>query len=355
MWLKCYFDATEIQLWMDGNGDVNVDGNIWYKWRGSDPVRIKSPPELADQTVEERLITFDWDKNFHSFQETTRRGAFRPLCWVKTQALIDVSNPSSLICITSTPIPLRNPITTLAHQHGNAASTSLIQFNPIQSNSIQFNPIQSKRRDRQHRITTPPTWPEANQNRAFACRGARSPRGYPASNIRTANPADPIRTTATAPPPPPPPPQQQHQQQQHQPPQPPQPQPKNPQQRLQRHLSSPFGVRASRWTTRRAMTPCRTWPTTLPHRKRPARSWAVGRAPQGRQPRRCPRPRPLSWPSSLPWRHLAPTLSNFYKSSITVIIARYYYYYYYYHYHYQSNQPLPPAPPPFPPPSTKKK
>ena len=53
-------------------------------------MRIKSPPELADQTVEERLITFDWDKNFHSFQETTRRGAFRPLCWVKTQALIDV-------------------------------------------------------------------------------------------------------------------------------------------------------------------------------------------------------------------------------------------------------------------------
>ena len=58
---------------------------------GSDPVRIKSPPELADQTVEERLITFDWDKNFHTFQEATRRGAFRPLCWGKTQALIDVS------------------------------------------------------------------------------------------------------------------------------------------------------------------------------------------------------------------------------------------------------------------------
>lgn len=59
---------------------------------GSDPVRIKSPPELADQTVEERLITFDWDKNFHTFQEATRRGAFRPLCWGKTQALIDVSH-----------------------------------------------------------------------------------------------------------------------------------------------------------------------------------------------------------------------------------------------------------------------
>ena len=52
---------------------------------GSDPVRIKSPVELADQTVEERLITFDWERNFHSFQDATRRGAFLPLCWVKTQ------------------------------------------------------------------------------------------------------------------------------------------------------------------------------------------------------------------------------------------------------------------------------
>ena len=63
---------------------------------GSDPVRIKSPPELADQTVEERLITFDWDKNFHTFQEATRRGAYRPLCWGKTQALIDGIYYSSL-------------------------------------------------------------------------------------------------------------------------------------------------------------------------------------------------------------------------------------------------------------------
>ena len=54
-------------------------------------MRIKSPPELSDQTVEERLITLDWEKNFNSFQDATRRGAFRPLCWVKTQALIDVS------------------------------------------------------------------------------------------------------------------------------------------------------------------------------------------------------------------------------------------------------------------------
>jgi len=95
---------------------------------GSDPVRIKSPPELADQTVEERLITFDWDKNFHSFQETTRRGAFRPLCWVKTQALIDgsaapdyyapnatKSQSDSSICLPRGTLPPRLP--NLKHPH----------------------------------------------------------------------------------------------------------------------------------------------------------------------------------------------------------------------------------------------
>jgi len=95
---------------------------------GSDPVRIKSPPELADQTVEERLITFDWDKNFHTFQEATRRGAFRPLCWVKTQALIDgstapdyyapnttKSQSESSICLPRGTLPPRLP--SIKHPH----------------------------------------------------------------------------------------------------------------------------------------------------------------------------------------------------------------------------------------------
>ena len=56
---------------------------LWFpQWLGSGSHQV---PELADQTVEERLITFDWERNFHSFQDATRRGAFRPLCWVKTQ------------------------------------------------------------------------------------------------------------------------------------------------------------------------------------------------------------------------------------------------------------------------------
>ncbi|KAI9559612.1 hypothetical protein GHT06_013617 [Daphnia sinensis] len=77
---------------------------------GSDPVRIKSPPELADQTVEERLITFDWDKNFHTFQEATRRGAFRPLCWGKTQALIDGSTaPDYYAPNVTQPLPEADP------------------------------------------------------------------------------------------------------------------------------------------------------------------------------------------------------------------------------------------------------
>ncbi|XP_071438873.1 MOXD1 homolog 2 [Hetaerina americana] len=52
-------------------------------WPGSSPVKIKSPPELADMTLENRLVTYDWENNFDSFQETTRRGSFKPLCWMK--------------------------------------------------------------------------------------------------------------------------------------------------------------------------------------------------------------------------------------------------------------------------------
>jgi len=34
---------------------------------GSSPVRIKSPPELADMTLENRLVTYDWENQFKSF------------------------------------------------------------------------------------------------------------------------------------------------------------------------------------------------------------------------------------------------------------------------------------------------
>ncbi|KAJ9595615.1 hypothetical protein L9F63_013191, partial [Diploptera punctata] len=55
---------------------------------GSSPVRIKSPPELADMTLENRLVTYDWENNFRSFQEATHNGSFKPLCWMKKPTLL---------------------------------------------------------------------------------------------------------------------------------------------------------------------------------------------------------------------------------------------------------------------------
>lgn len=41
-------------------------------------------------TLETRLITYDWEKHFGSFQEATRRGSFKPLCWAKKPVLLPV-------------------------------------------------------------------------------------------------------------------------------------------------------------------------------------------------------------------------------------------------------------------------
>lgn len=55
---------------------------------GSNPVRIAAPPELAGMTLESRLISYDWDNQFHSFQEATMKGSFKPLCWTAQSTLL---------------------------------------------------------------------------------------------------------------------------------------------------------------------------------------------------------------------------------------------------------------------------
>ncbi|XP_068142933.1 LOW QUALITY PROTEIN: MOXD1 homolog 2 [Drosophila tropicalis] len=47
----------------------------------SNPVLISSPPELAGMTLEARLISYDWENQFGEFQEATRKGSFKPICW----------------------------------------------------------------------------------------------------------------------------------------------------------------------------------------------------------------------------------------------------------------------------------
>ncbi|XP_015434630.1 PREDICTED: MOXD1 homolog 2 [Dufourea novaeangliae] len=48
--------------------------------KNSTPVRIQEPPELAGMTLEDRLVSYDWENNFQNFQEATRGGTFKPLC-----------------------------------------------------------------------------------------------------------------------------------------------------------------------------------------------------------------------------------------------------------------------------------
>ncbi|XP_050302143.1 MOXD1 homolog 2 [Anthonomus grandis grandis] len=55
---------------------------------GSNPVRIASPPELAGMSLESRLVSYDWDNQFESFQEATMMGSFKPICWTSQLTLL---------------------------------------------------------------------------------------------------------------------------------------------------------------------------------------------------------------------------------------------------------------------------
>lgn len=59
---------------------------------GSNPVKIAAPPELAGMTLETRLVSYDWDNQFRSFQEATMRGSFKPICWTSQMTLLPVSD-----------------------------------------------------------------------------------------------------------------------------------------------------------------------------------------------------------------------------------------------------------------------
>ncbi|XP_014221453.1 MOXD1 homolog 2 [Trichogramma pretiosum] len=50
------------------------------KLEGPSPLKIISPPELKGMTLEERLVTYDWERNFATFAEAMRTGTFKPLC-----------------------------------------------------------------------------------------------------------------------------------------------------------------------------------------------------------------------------------------------------------------------------------
>ena len=58
---------------------------------GTNPVVIASPPELKGMTLEERLLTYDWQTQFRTFQKVTQKGSFKVHCVGATDATIPVS------------------------------------------------------------------------------------------------------------------------------------------------------------------------------------------------------------------------------------------------------------------------
>ncbi|XP_015115533.1 MOXD1 homolog 2 [Diachasma alloeum] len=56
--------------------------------QGATPVIIEAPAELAGMTLEERLMRYNWETSFQSFQEATHRGTFKPLCWNRKGELL---------------------------------------------------------------------------------------------------------------------------------------------------------------------------------------------------------------------------------------------------------------------------
>uniref|UniRef100_A0A182M269 Copper type II ascorbate-dependent monooxygenase C-terminal domain-containing protein n=1 Tax=Anopheles culicifacies TaxID=139723 RepID=A0A182M269_9DIPT len=58
---------------------------------GTNPVVIASPAELAGMTLERRLTSYDWENQFESFQDATRQGSFKPLCWTPTNTMLPMA------------------------------------------------------------------------------------------------------------------------------------------------------------------------------------------------------------------------------------------------------------------------
>lgn len=71
-------------------------------------------------TLEERLLSYDWESSFQSFQEATRGGTFKPLCWTNKGELagmdsLEVHYPRILrpyeeVALPCSKKPLRNKL-----------------------------------------------------------------------------------------------------------------------------------------------------------------------------------------------------------------------------------------------------
>lgn len=58
----------------------------------SQPVLISAPPALAGMTLESRLLSYDWARQFDAFQRVTRTGGFQAVCTDARHKTVTVSS-----------------------------------------------------------------------------------------------------------------------------------------------------------------------------------------------------------------------------------------------------------------------
>lgn len=120
---------------------------MWFSGSsGSSPVKIQAPPELAGLTLEDRLVSYNWETSFQSFQEATRRGTFKPLCWSSNGALLPgteqleshyprILRPYEEPTLPCTKKPLRNKLSLLLSGDGDIGT-------PIEPDSDEANAVE---------------------------------------------------------------------------------------------------------------------------------------------------------------------------------------------------------------------
>ncbi|XP_023290728.1 MOXD1 homolog 2 [Orussus abietinus] len=114
--------------------------------QGSSPVMIQAPQELHGMTLEERLMSYDWETSFPSFQEATRRGTFKPLCWSSKGAPLPktelpeahyphILRPYEEQTLPCSKKPLRNKLSMLLSEDGDIGA-------PVDPDSDEANAVE---------------------------------------------------------------------------------------------------------------------------------------------------------------------------------------------------------------------
>ncbi|XP_039965559.1 MOXD1 homolog 2-like [Bactrocera tryoni] len=118
---------------------------IEYLNANSDPVVISLPVELKGMTLEERLLTYDWDNQFKAFQDITLKGAFKAVCE------IDNSMPKVSNALTSWPTNITDtyePPTLCsqrAHSRTNFEEQNTYNLNEVSSNDLVASSVRNSR------------------------------------------------------------------------------------------------------------------------------------------------------------------------------------------------------------------